>query len=73
MMLKGETVELVEITSRVDMQNNVTKHEKLPRDEDLPGVDAVSDDQASHRSFGNPTTELSMRAPVLVSEPADLR
>ena len=60
----GEIVDLVEATSRVGMQNNAAECEKLLGDEDVFGVDAVSDDQASHRSFGDPTAGLSMKAPT---------
>jgi hypothetical protein len=72
-MLRGEAVDRVEMTGRVGVQNNAAEREKLPEDEDVPGANAVSDDQASHRLFGDPTAELSMKAQMSVSKPADLR
>jgi hypothetical protein len=48
------------------MQNDVSKCEKLAGDEDVPAVDAISDDQASHRSFSDPMAELSMNALLLL-------
>jgi hypothetical protein len=60
------------MTSWVGMQHDAAEHEELAGDKEGPGADAISDDQASHRSFGDPKAELSMKAPMLVSKPADL-
>ncbi|EMS64547.1 Protein IQ-DOMAIN 32 [Triticum urartu] len=61
------------MTGRVKVENNAAKREKLARDKNVPGVDAISGDQASHQSFCNLTAELSMKSPMSVSKPADLR
>ena len=63
---------MVKMTGRVSMQNDAVECKKLARDEDVPGVDAISDDKASHRPFDDPTMELSTKAPMSVSKPADL-
>ena len=42
------------------MQNDAAEYDKLARDEDVPGIDVVSDDPVSHQSFGNPTAEILM-------------
>ena len=60
------------MTSWVGVQHDAAEREKLAGDKEVPGVDAVFDDQASHRSFGDPKTELSMKAPMSVSKLADL-
>ena len=44
---------------------------QLPRDNDAPGANAVSDDRVGHRSFGDPTSELSMKTPMSVSKAVD--
>nr|BDI54554.1 Protein IQ-DOMAIN 32 [Triticum aestivum] len=69
---RGEAVLLVEMTGRVGVQNDAAEREKLAGDKDVPGVDAIFDDQASHRSFDDLTAELPMKAPMSVSKPADL-
>ena len=60
------------MTGRVGVQNNAAEREKPAGGEDVPGVDAISDHQASNQSFGDPTGELSMKAPMSMSRPVDL-
>jgi len=72
-MLRGETIDQVKMAGRIGVLNNAAERKKLVSDEDAPGVDAISDDQASDRPFGDSTSKLSMKAPMLVSKPADLR
>ena len=54
------------------MQHDAAEHEELVGDKEVPGVDAISDDQGNHRSFGDPTAELLVKAPMSVSKLADL-
>ena len=72
-MLRGKAIDLVEVTNRVGMQNDAAKREKLAGNKDVPGVDAISNDQASDRSFGDPAAKLSMKEPMSVSKSGDLR
>ena len=71
-MSGGETVDLVKVTCRVGMQTDAAEREELSGYKVGLGAGAIADDQASHRSFDDPTMELSMKAPMSVLKPADL-
>ena len=60
------------MTSWVGVQHDAAEREELAGDKEVPGADALSDDQASHQSLGDPIVELSMKAPMSVSKSADL-
>ena len=72
LLLRGEADDLVKVTGRVSLYDDAAKREELVEVEGIPGVVAIADDQVSHRSFGDPTGELSMKAPMSVSKPTHL-
>ena len=49
-MFGGDVIDLIKMTSRVGMQKNAAECEELTGDEEVPGSDSFSYDQASHRS-----------------------
>ena len=72
LMAKGVAFDLLQMAKRVVPQCEAIEYEYLSEEEDFPLDNIVKDDRRSHRPDGDRTEELSMKAPISVSKPADL-
>ena len=72
LMARGVAIDLLQVAKRVGPQCEAAEHEDLSGEEGLT-LDCIAvDDRRSHKPDGNDTEELSMKAPMSVSKPADL-
>ena len=71
LMTRGVAVNLFKVTSLIGTQNESAKHKKLTREESFPGNTIVVVKRAIEPSVDG-TVELSRKAPMSVSKPADL-
>ena len=68
-MARGVTVDLLQMSERVGLQYEATEHEDLSGKEGFPSLWMI---EGAIRPIEDGTVELSMKAPMSVSEPADL-
>ena len=71
-MARGVTLDLLQMAKRVGPQCEAAEYEDLSREEGLTLDCVVDDDRRSIEPIGDDTEELSMKAPMSVSKPADL-
>ena len=71
-MARGVAFDLLQMAKRVGPQCKAAEYKDLSREKSLTLDHVVVDDQRSHRAQGDDTEELSMKAPMTVSKPADL-
>ena len=71
-MARGVAIDLLQLARRVGPQCEAAEDEDLSGEKSLTLDCIVVDDRRSHRSEGDDTEELSMKAPMSVSKPADL-
>ena len=70
---RGVAIDLLQMAKQVGPQCDAAEHEDLSGEEGFPLDSIVVDDRRNHRkTFGDGTVELSMKAPMSVSKPADL-
>ena len=70
-MTRGVAVDLLEVANRVGTQREAAEYENLASGEISPETVSLLI-ESSIESFVNSTEELSMKAPISVSKPADL-
>ena len=71
-MARGVAIDLLQMAKRVGPQYEAAEYEDLSGEENLTLDRIVADDRRSNLALGDGTVELSMKAPMLVSKPADL-
>ena len=71
-MARGIAFDLHQMAKRVGPQCKAAEYEDLSGEENLTQDRIVVDDRRSHQSYNDDTEELSMKAPMSVSKPADL-
>ena len=72
LMARGVAVNLLQMAKRVGPQYEAAEYEDLSREKNLTLDRIVADDRRSHQALGDGTVELSMKASMSVSKPADL-
>ena len=72
LMARGVAFDLLQMAKRVGLQSEAAEDEDLSGEKSLTLDCIVVDDRRSHRAKGDNTEELSMKAPMSVSKPADL-
>ena len=73
LMARGVVADLLQMAKRLGPQCEAAEHEDLSGEEGLPLDGIAIDDRRSHQKpFGDGIVELSMKAPMSVSKPADL-
>ena len=70
-MTRGVAVDLLKVANRVGTQREAAEYENLARGEISPEAASLLIERAI-ASFIDSTVELSMKAPMSVSKPADL-
>ena len=68
----GVAFDLLQMAKRIGPQCEAAEYEDLSGEKGLTLDRVVVDDRRSHRAEGDDTEELSMKAPMSVSKPADL-
>ena len=72
-MARGVAINLLQMAERVGPQYEAAEYKDLSREEGFSLDSVIVDDRRGHRNpFGDGTEELSMKAPLSVSKPADL-
>ena len=72
LMARGVTFDLLQTAKRVGPQCEAAKHKDLSGEKSLT-LDCIAiDDRRSHQAYDDDIEELSMKAPMSVSKPADL-
>ena len=71
-MARGVTIDLLLMAKRVGPQCEAAEYEDMSREKNITLDRIVADDRRSHQTLQY-TVELSMKAPMSVSKPADLR
>ena len=69
---RGVAFDLLQMAKRIDPQCKAAEYEDLSGEEGLTLDCIVVDDRRSIEPIGDDTEELSMKAPMSVSKPADL-
>ena len=72
LMARGVALNLLQMAKRVGRQYEATEYEDLYGEENLTLDRIVADDRRTIKPCGDGTVELSMKAPMSVSKPADL-
>ena len=72
LVARGVTIDLLQMAKRVGPQYEAAEYENLSREEGFSLDSVTMDDRRGHRTFVDGTVELSMKAPMSVSKPADL-
>ena len=71
-MARGVAFDLLQVAERIGPQSEATEDEDLSGEKSLALDCIVVDDKGAIEPDGDDTEELSMKAPMLVSKPADL-
>ena len=71
-MARGVALDLLQMGNQISPQCEAAEYEDLSGEENLTLDRIASDDRRSHQAYGDDTVELSMKAPMSVSKPADL-
>ena len=71
-MARGVAIDLLQMAKRVGPQYEAAEYEDLSGKENLTLDRIVADDRRSHLALRCSTVELSIKAPMSVSKPADL-
>ena len=73
-MARGVAVDLLQMAKRIGPQCKAAEHEDLSGEESFSADSVIIDDssEGSIKPFSDSTEELSMKAPMSVSKPADL-
>ena len=69
---RGKAIDLFKVAIRIGTQREATEREELAGEKGILESSVAVDDRMSHRTFADDTAELSMKAPMSVSKPADL-
>ena len=72
LMARGVAIDLLQVAKRVGSQCEATEHEDLSGEEGFSLDSVIIDDRRAIEPFVDGTVELSMKAPMSVSKPADL-
>ena len=72
LMARGVAIDLLQMGKQVGPQCEATEYEDLSGEENLTLDCIVVDDEGAIKPYGDDTVELSMKAPMSVSKPADL-
>ena len=72
LMARGIAIDLLQMAKRVGPQWEAAEHEDLSGEEDLSLDCVVVDDDGAIKPSRDDAAELSMKAPMSVSKPADL-
>ena len=72
LVARGVAIDLLQMAKRVGPQYEAAKYEDLSGEENLTLDRIVTDDRRTIEPYGDGTVELSMKAPMSVSKPADL-
>ena len=72
LMAKGIAIDLLQLAKRVGPRCEAAEYEDLSGEENLTLDCIVVDDEGAIKPYGDDTVELSMKAPMSVSKPADL-
>ena len=72
-MARGVAFDLFQMAKRIGPQYEAAEYEDLPGEENLTLDRIVADDRRTNNPYGDGIVELSMKAPMSVSKPADLR
>ena len=72
LMARGVAFDLLQMAKRVGPQCEAAEYEDLSGEEDFPLDSIIVDVEGAIKPFGNDTMELSMKAPMSVSNPTDL-
>ena len=71
-MARGVAFDLLQVAKRIGPQCKAAEYEDLSGEKSLTLDRIVVDDKGAIRPKGDDTEELSMKAPMSVSKPADL-
>ena len=71
-MARGVALDLLQMAKRIGPQCEATEYKDLSREKNLTLDRIVIDDRSTIEPYGDGTMELSMKAPMSVSKPADL-
>ena len=71
-MARGIAIDLLQMAKRIGPQCEAAEYEDLSGEENLTLDRIATDDQGAIKPYGDDTVELSMKAPMSVSKPADL-
>ena len=71
-MARGIALDLLQMAKRVGPQYKAAEYEDLSRDKNLTLDHIVATIEGAIKPYGDDTKELSIKAPMSVSKPADL-
>ena len=72
LMARGVAIDLIQAAKRVGPQYEAAEHKDLSGEKDFSRNDAIAGDWRGIEPYGDGTMELSMKALMSVSKPADL-
>ena len=72
LMARGVAVDLLQMAKRIGPQCEAAEYEDLSREEISPWTASLPMIEGAIKPYGDDTVELSMKAPMSVSKPADL-
>ena len=71
-MARGVALDLLQMAKRVGPQYEAAEYEDLPGRKTSPWIASLPMIEGAIKPYGDDTVELSMKAPMSVSKPADL-